>query len=331
MKYLSKEQRKLMRLLLNFEKMEYIEFWSQHKTEILDFKIDLNYTEMNLNDFAINAKSVSSFFNSGWKSSQDLVLKKMPFESFIVDLLVLIHSLIMELLLVYFSPNSKNSVSSKLDDQTKGRFTYAMLTYSNVLSALIECRNNYFEGKYLIGSVLFRYYSELIESNILALVDQEYFELIKEFPTDIQQEREQWKKIKPFQVRKRFHEYLDNHFDDPDFVEAIKTVSEFLYSSNSKSVHANFHNQFNMSFSKDEKNSNGEYAFPIFNIDILQSFFTNFIIYNHNILYVIFTAFITRHNLPMKNFGQIGRDIGFLFKYCERLTKVYLNNVVSNQ
>ncbi len=57
------------------------------------------------------------------------------------------------------------------------------------------------------------------------------------------------------------------------------------------------------------------------------NYFINFITYNHNMIFVLFTAFISHNNLPFKHFGKTGIEFVTTFKYFETLMKSYLKQL----
>lgn len=322
--YLNKQDREIIRNVLKDQKRELTEIqWPSTDDEISEYAKSM--IQMSDGDFNKNISSCLNFFKNGWTASQKQLMEKMPFEMYISDLAICTHFLIYELLLTYFFPNSLKKVDTKLSKTVQSRFAYFALGYTNIIFSLAESRQNYIEGKSLMGNVLFRHFSEVFESNILALVDNEYYNIIKSDVSDKEQENRRWHRIKPSKVKARLDKYFENYVD-AEFQESVKSVKEFLYNINSKSVHGDFHAQFMENFKSND--SSEELLFDFFghNDNLLRAYFTNFIVYNYNMLIVLFTAFINYHRLPMGKFGRVGKEIAYVFKVYESLMKIYLRN-----
>jgi len=327
--YLSKEDKKMIRLAIKLTKSEFgkfsLEFEDRYKGNIEFFP----FYEMKSNQFSKSIKSSAGCFEYFWEKNKNETAELMPLDIYLTELVICVHGLIYELLFSYFLPGSIKKAPSKVSKSAKSSFLSLTLSYSNIISSLVESRRNYFEGKSIIGNVLFRHFSEMMESNILALVDVEYFELIKQVPENKKEEFERWKRIKPSEIRKRLKTYFNKYIEDEEFNNIFKDVSSALYEYNSKSAHGDFHVQFHSNFKGGKSGDDKEFNPWGNDHEELKNYFTNFMVYNYNIIIVLFTAFINFHNLPMKYFGRVGKEIGFVFKVYERLMKKHLSSQIN--
>lgn len=285
----------------------------------------------NLMDFESYLKLHQNQLEVDWKTNKIKVTKDHSLTLHITDIILLLHILLHELILTYFGPEPSKKIDKEINGSCKACFAYFQLSYPNIFFSLHESRENILEGKELIADVLFRHFIEMFESAVLVLVDEEYYGLIRETPEDDITSSIRWNKIKPSAVRYRLNKHIDKNFNEEDFNKCIKIVRDTLYRNNSKSLHADFHTIFASNFKSNH--ISGEKYFNPYGYDKSKTgvYFTNFIAYNYNMIFVLFSAFISHHHLPFKYFGKLGKEIGVTFKYFEDLMKIYMGHIVDKE
>lgn len=303
---------------------EFKEIWSDNIFEVDRnqlFLVDLSFTSLNR-----YIKSNRSFFDKTWKEIENVSKTQLDIELYISDIAILIQTLMYELLLTYFLKTKK--IKLKISLKARRAFAYVAMSYKNTLFSLMESQKNYLEGKILIGEVLFRHYMELMISNILVLVNEDYFKIVLTYPKTDKEARQKWAKTNPSAVRKQFNAYINTYFNENDMDKEFANFRDIVYNSHSKSAHGEVSAQFKSAYGK--KNMEGDKLFDVFEPDIDQQKynFEEYIIFNYYIIFILFTAFVSFHKLPMKHFSTLGKEIGYLFNFYETLMRKYLKEKI---
>lgn len=304
--------------------------------KLIENMIQLTNLEFSINDRAIKDTGTSLQedlkFASRFRKNKDISnIKKFNnifhFEKKFFELLIIQHESLWIIFVKYFYYKKEKI---ELNVYNKRRMLFYLLILNNQINNLISMLQLLERGYSQSSDLIFRNYMEIAEKGLAILSDNDYYEAYKKETFNEDEDKEIWKKTKPyltFEIVKRALLKIEN----VEFYNMFFTVRETLYTNTSKTVHGNIKSILKGAILvEDESDYMKLNIYGNVNSNF-QDNLTNYFIYSKIVSQAVIIILVKDYKLNFDKFKEEGKHHVFIQSLTDKIFKMYFDVRIISQ